>query len=222
MTYIRKIRDAGSYRDRLNRFLSDSLLRFNPYQISDERLLAGVEKMRWRGAFSLTQMVILNFRDIQSSGPEGYMREKVIYTLGDSDEEITEYIGAFIGRKDAADSLQPVRNTINDRAITQLKHMYPLIGKRVFVSRNIITVTHRWGFGKAMRMHRLKGKPAEDAAMIRETAVSAKIEMLGRLLAYPRANVYLDGEPSMPVDIATPIRAVMAEISAFPTVVGKL
>ena len=73
-----------------------------------------------------------------------------------------------------------------------------------------------------MRMHRLKGKPAEDAAMIRETAVSAKIEMLGRLLAYPRANVYLDGEPSMPVDIATPIRAVMAEISAFPTVVGKL
>lgn len=40
--------------------------------------------------------------------------------------------------------------------------------------------------------------------MIREAAVSAKIEMPGRPLAYPRANVYLDCEPSMPVDIATP------------------
>ena len=66
-----------------------------------------------------------------------------------------------------------------------------------------------------------KGKPAEDAAMIREAAVSAKIEMPGRPLAYPRANVYLDCEPSMPVDIATPIHAVTAEISAFPTIVGK-
>lgn len=217
MSYTKKIRDVESYRERLSRFLSDKLLRFNPYLISDERLLEGLEKMRWRGPFSLTQMVVLNILDVQNSGNDVHPKERVIYSLGDSNEEISEYISAFTGNWSSADALRQVRSTINDRPITQTRQIYPLIGKRVFVSRSIVTINQHLGYGKAMRMHRMKGKQEIDAAMIRETAVSAKIEMLKRLLAYPYSNIYLDGEPSSPVDIFTPIHNLVTEIASFPT-----
>lgn len=216
MTYIWKIHDADDYKARLNRFLSDKLLLFNPYLVTDELLLEGVGRMRWRGAFSLTQMVILKFRDIQSTGRGIYTQEKVIYSIGDSNEEISDLLSSFTAPHTAADSLQQVRNTINNIRITQRKQIYSLIGKRVFVSRNIITVNNRGSFGKAMRMHRLKGIPEVDAAVIREAAISARLEMLERFLSYPHANIYLNGVPPAPVDIETPIRTVMAEIAAFP------
>lgn len=216
MSYLRKIRDVESYMARLRMFLNDKLLRFNPYLIENEKLLEGIGKMRWRGIYSLTQMVILNFRDVQRLTDSEFSQEKVIYTLGDSEEEITEHMSAFTCKRTAADSLQQIRSTINDQRITQPCQIHSLIGKRVFVSRNVITVTPGGSFGKVMRMHRLKGTPEEDAAIIREAAVAAKLEMLERLLAYPHANIYLDGEPSAPVDIATPIRALMTEIAAFP------
>ena len=219
MSYLRKIRDVESYVARLRMFLNDKLLRFNPYLIENEKLLEGIDKMRWRGMYSLTQMVILKFLDIQKLNDSEFSQEKVIYTIGDSAEEITEHMSAFTCKRTAADSLQQIRSTINNRPITQTCQIHSLIGKRIFVSRNVTTITSGGSFGKAMRMHRLKGNPEEDAAIIREAAVAAKLEMLKRLLAYPHANIYLGGEPSAPADIRTPIRALMAEISAFPRVV---
>lgn len=216
MSYLRKIRDVESYIERLRVFLNDKLLRFNPYLIENGKLLEGIGKMRWRGMYSLTQMVILKFLDVQKLNDSEFSQEKVIYTIGDSAEEITEHMSAFTCKRTAADSLQQMRSTINNRPITQTCQVHSLIGKRVFVSRNVITVTPGGSFGKVMRMHRLKGTPEEDAAIIREAAVATKLEMLERLLAYPHANIYLDGEPSAPVDIATPIRALMTEIAAFP------
>lgn len=205
-----------SYVARLRMFLNDKLLRFNPYLIENEKLLEGIGKMRWRGMYSLTQMVILKFLDVQRLTDSEFSQEKVIYTIGDSAEEITEHMSAFTCKRTAADSLQQIRSTINNRPITQTCQIHSLIGKRIFVSRNVITVKPGGGFGKAMRMHRLKGNPEEDAAIIREAAVAAKLEMLERLLAYPHANIYLGGEPSAPADIRTPIRALMTEIAAFP------
>lgn len=201
--------------ERLGRFLNDKLLLFNPYMVSDERLLEGVEKMRWRGAYSLTQMVIVNFLDVQRSNVCA-LDDKVIYSLGDSDKEISEYMSCFTCRRTAADSLTQVRSSINKQKITQPRQIYSLVGKRVFVSRNIFTTTYKGNFGKVMRMHRLYKKPEINASIIREAAISAKIEMLERLLANPQAHIFLDGEPASPVDIATPILRLRAQISAYP------
>lgn len=218
MSYTWTVTDPDSYREKLWKFLNDRLLRFNPYTVSDEELLAGVVKIRWRGPFSLTQMVIMNFLDIQRSEDGNFMNDKVFYTLGDSDDVITEYMTAFTSKRIANDQLREIRSTINGRPITQSKQIYPLVGKRLFVSRNIITLTRSGSYSKAMRMHRLKNDTAIDAAIIREASISAKLEMLERLLNYPHAYTYLHGTPTEPVDIETPIRALMAQIAEFPNV----
>lgn len=86
----------------------------------------------------------------------------------------------------------------------------------MFVSRNIFTTTYKGNFGKAMRMHRLYKKPKVNAAIIREAAISAKIEMRERLLANPQAHIFLVGEPAAPVDIATPMFSLRLQISNYP------
>ena len=113
MSYTWTETDPDSYREKLWKFLNDRLLRFNPYTVSDEELLAGVAKLRWRGPFSLTQMVIMNFLDIQRSEDGNFMNDKVFYTLGDSDDVITEYMTAFTSKRIANDQLREIRSTIN-------------------------------------------------------------------------------------------------------------
>lgn len=219
MSYKRTIRDSDSYRERLDRFLTDKCLLFNPYTVSDERLWSGIMKMRWRGPFSLTQMVILHFLDIRSEGIEPLVKERVVYSIGDSSEEITSSITAFTLKRSAADSCCQVRSLINGRPITQAQQIHALIGKSVFVSRNITTVNRFRGYGIAMNMHRLKGRLSLDAAMIRTAIINSKLEMLDRLLAYPYSDIYLNGEPSEPVDITTPINRIKALISTFAAVI---
>lgn len=219
MAYSRVIRDVSSYMDRLERFLSDKCLLFNPYTVSDERLLTGLMKMRWRGFFSLTQMVILHFLEIRTEGIGMDARENVVFRIGDSSEDIALSVSAFTYKRTAADSLQQVRSLINGHPITQAKQIHSLIGKSVFISRKITTINIHGGYSSALAMHRLKGKLSEDAAIVRAAIISSKIEMLNRLLAYPHANIYLNGEPSQPVDIATPINRVKARISTYSTVI---
>lgn len=213
--YIRKIRDVESYRQRLGLILGDSLLLFNPHSISDERLMSGLEKMRWRGASSLTQAVILTFTGVRNEGCGLTAREWVTYRVGDSEEEVSESMVSLTCRRTACDSLRQVRHTINGYPVRDARQIRALTRRRAFVSRNIITSTGR-GFGKAMSMHRLKGELAEDAATVRVAMLAAKQEMLGRLLEYPSCSIYLDGIPSAQVDIVTPIRTLLDRISQYP------
>lgn len=206
--YRFKIRDADSYRQRLQRLLSDRCLLFNPYDVPDSELMEVSHRQKWRGAFSLTQMVILRFTRIEHNDAKFRKKERIFYTVGDSGEEIGESMDSFTYPQTAADSLRPVRHTINGRKITQAIHMQRLIGKSVFVSRNIITCRNS-GFGKAMSMHRLTGNTAKDAEILREAMIDARLEMLERLLKYPQSQFYLDGTPSAPVDYRTPICALI-------------
>lgn len=66
--YRFKLRDVESYRERLALFLSDRCLLFNPYLVSDEQLVDAAGHQKWRGPFSLTQMVILKFLRVESEG----------------------------------------------------------------------------------------------------------------------------------------------------------
>lgn len=78
-----KIRDAESYRERLNRFLSDRCLLFNPYLIPDEQLIDAATHQKWRGLFSLTQMVILRFVRVECEKQSFRDIEHVTYRVGD-------------------------------------------------------------------------------------------------------------------------------------------
>ena len=218
MSYLRKIRDTASYMQRLERFLSDACLRFNPYTVSDRRLWEGLQKMRWRGEFSLTQMVILRFESIISEGSGIWLHERIVCRVGDSPDVIIKEMADFTAKRTAADSLRPVRGTINGHPVIHAEQIRPLIGKSVFVSRNIATVTYSGSFSTAMSMHRLKGDLATDAAVIRQAVIASKLEMLDRLLDHPEAHIYLDGEPPEPVDIVTPVNRLKGIIASYSSV----
>lgn len=219
MSYLRKIRDADSYMQRLERFLSDACMRFNPYTVSNRRLWNGLQKMRWRGEFSLTQMVILRFKRILTEGSAIWLHERVVCRVGDSPDAIVKEMSDFTAKRTAADSLRPIRSTINGHPVIHAEQIHPLIGKSVFISRNITTVTHNGGYSTAMSMHRLKGNLATDAAVIRQAIIASKLEMLDRLLDHPESHIYLDGETSGPVDIATPINRLKEIITSYPSVI---
>lgn len=219
MSYRDKIRDAASYRERLNRFLTDKCLLFNPYTISDRKLWDGLQKMRWRGEFSLTQMLLLHIENIISEGTELQSREHVVCRLGDSTESFIKEMHDFTMKRPADDSLQQIRCTINGHPIRHSEQIRSLVGKTVFVSRAITTVTRWESYSRALAMHRLNGDLAVDAAIIRTAIINSKLEMLDRLLKYPHAHVYLDGEPDEPVDIETPISKLKAVISSYATII---
>lgn len=219
MSYRAKIRDAASYMHRLNRFLSDKCLLFNPYTVSDRKLWDGIRKMRWGGEFSLTQMLLLKIEDIKCEGGDLRVREHLVCRIGDSTETIIKAMHAFTTKRPAADSLQQVRCTINGHPIRYSRQIHPLVGKTVFVSRAITTVTRWQSYSRALAMHRLKGDLAVDAAIIRAAIVNSKLEMLDRLLRYPHAHIYLDGEPDEPVDIVTPINNLKAAISTYAAII---
>lgn len=209
-----KIHDAESYRERLNRFLSDRCLLFNPYLIPDEQLIDAATHQKWRGLFSLTQMVILRFVRVECEKQSFRDIEHVTYRVGDSDIEVRQRMEEFTHRHTAEDSLQPIHHTINGKPVTRSRQIRGLVGKRVFVSRNIVT-GNEYGFGKVMSMHRLTGDIAKDAAIVREAMTQARIEMLGRLLKYPRCQFYLDGTPSDSVDIKTQIQQLINQIVSY-------
>lgn len=215
MSYTRKIRDEESYRKRLEMFLTDKCLLFNPYSVSAKTLLDGIEKMRWRGLFSLTQMLFLHIDEVIIEGSGLSARESIAYRIGDSKEVIKENMSAFTVRNTAADSLKQIRSMIDGRPVTKTSQIRSLVGKTVFVSHKITTVKPRGNYGRAIAMHKLTGEIINDAAIIRNAIISSKLEMLKRLKEYPRAHIYLDGEPETHVDIATPINHLIEEIRQY-------
>ncbi len=58
-------RPATEAKARLEAILADKVMRFNPYRVGDEELLACAERGRWCPFPALTQMVIFHFLDIR-------------------------------------------------------------------------------------------------------------------------------------------------------------
>ena len=144
--------------------------------------------------------------------PAEYVRYKIC-----TDSRVERFsLKSFIYFHTAQDSLRPVKHTLNGRNICNADLARRLSGRRFFVSHAIPVWLPGDVKGVALRMHRLTGKEAADAQTIREGMIGAKLEMLGRLLEYPDAECYLDGEPSASVDIATPVNAAIAAIRRFP------
>lgn len=183
--------DLDNSRRRLDRFLSSRRLIFNPYSVSDRRLMDIVSRTGWGDEYDLVQAVVMNFTRLRHV--KGIYEFDGIYaTVGGYQGEVFIHTLTFTEGVTAYDSLRNEKSTIGKRRITNEKHIPPLVGKRVFVSRVIQGRAVRGFHRTSYRMTRITGNEKKDAAAVRTAMCEAKVEMLQRILEYPRHYLQCD------------------------------
>lgn len=199
---------------RLGQILGRRRLQFNPYTVADSRLLEIADSTGWGNGLDITEIVTLRFTRLQET--HDWRNFTGVYMqVGNSTSEVFVNKGSLIFAVIANDSLRPERSMVGKKPIRNEKDVETLVGKTYFVSR-VIRGCNKFGSGKvAYRMHRLTGNPLKDAAVIREAMVSAKIEMLERILDYPESPEYLSCSREL-FDFESPIRGAIEMIRRFP------
>ncbi len=175
---------------RLNRIMGRRRLSFNPYTVSDRRLIEIAETAGWGNLFDITEIVILQFTRLRERSD--YRKfDGIFMRVGRDEEEIFIPAGALSRGVTANDTIRRERSWIGKKPLKDNDDVAALVGKRVFVSR-VIRGENQFGSGKsAYKMYRLWGKESRDAGIIRQAMCDAKIEMLERVLAYPESPDYL-------------------------------
>ena len=175
---------------RLDAILSRRRLIFNPYTVSDSRLIEIVRSLPWGGEYDITEMTVMKFTRLR---PTKDYREfdGIFMKTGVSTYE--RFIHCAIAQYGitANDTVSRERLYLGKRKIYNATDLQYLLGKEVFVSHVIKGVDFFGNPQMAYHMHRLHGKTAKDAAIIRRAMCEAKIEMLQRLLKYPQSPDYL-------------------------------
>lgn len=179
---------------RLNRIMGRRRLSFNPYTVSDERLMEIVETTGWGNEYDIVQIVKVYFtrlREVKDvSRFDGiYMR------VGNSSDEVFLSAWQLKYGVTASDTLNRERSMLGKRIIRNDDDVEWLVGKTAFVSH---TIPGHLPDGKervAYRMHRLKGDLVKDAATVRHAMCEAKVYMLRRILEHPESYNYLDCNP---------------------------
>lgn len=212
--YVPPRNDPEYSRIRLDRIMGRRRLSFNPYTVSDERLLELVSQTGWGNEWDITQMTIVTFTRL--SPLNDYRRFDGIFMLvANAPEEVFIPKGALTRSITANDTIRPERSWTGKIPIRNDKDVERLPGKQYFVSR-IIRGVNPFGNSKgAYRMHRLYGKTARDAATIREAMIAAKIEMLERILQYPESPDFLSCSKGF-FDYESRIRRAIDLIRHFP------
>lgn len=189
--YLQPKNDIEYSRKRLDAIMSRKRLKFNPYTVSDEKLLEMVYSIGWGNLFDITEMVIVNFTRLRKVND--YRKFDGIYmTIGTTSEEIFISSGALKNPITAYDTIKPERSWIGKSPIRNINDIEKLVGKRYFVSRIVRGYDIRGNGASAYKMNRLVGKTGKDAATIRQAMINAKIEMLKRILANPHSPGFLD------------------------------
>lgn len=200
----------------LDAILSSRRLIFNPYTVSDSRLIGIVENSTWGGRYDITQAVVMTFTRLRRvAGPKEF--DGIYFRLGLSPSESLIPASAIRYGVTANDTAQRVRHTCGSRVFRHDKDVEWLVGKRVFISRIIHGYDIPGHDQVAYRMHRLCGRPEKDAAIIREAMCSAKIEMLERILKYPEGSDYLSCRRGF-FDYEPRIRRAIDIISRYPEI----
>lgn len=215
--YRPPLNDLEYSRRRLDLIMGRRRLSFNPYTVSDKRLMEIVDTTGWGGEYDIVQIVKMHFsrlREVKDS--RGF--DGIYIKVGTSQEEIFLPVGIFKYAVTALDTLRQMRSTIGKHIIRNEGDVEMLVGKTVFVSRTIRAQDIRGWYCPIYRMHRLKGKLATDAATVRRSMCEAKIEMLRRILDYPDCYHYLDCMRGF-FDYQTRIQHAIRLIQAFPNVV---
>lgn len=194
MSFKHPLNDLEHSRQQLDGILSSRRLIFNPYTVSDQRLLQIVEHAGWGGRYDLVEAVVMTFTRLRPvKGPREF--DGIFVKVGLDDNEAFIHASTFIYGTTADDCRHRERSTIGKLKISNEKHVESLVGKRVFVSRIIHGRNLRENYCPAYRMTRLSGNEKRDAAAIRQAMCHAKIEMLRRILDYPDCDRYLNCAP---------------------------
>ena len=201
-------------KERLSAILSDKLLWFNPYSVSDEALLDSLERGYWRPLPSLTQMVILHFHDIQLTHTNNATYYGLFFNVGNDPDSRHYSIGTFTRPLIHLVSNQPVWMTING------KHLRPstidkLSNKDVFVSNAINCRKISGKIYPSYRMYLMPKSTRARAKMIRESMVISKLTMLEECMNHPTHPDYL-AYTGLSFDFRTPILSAIANIRQFP------
>lgn len=200
---------------RLKAILTDKVLWFNPYSVSDKELIACAERGYWRQFPALTQMVIFHFLDIREVRRH-HKFDAIFYRVGASPEEHYFPLGELFNSIPHQTHKKPERTQMNGKYITG-SNVDRLQHRSFFVSHAIMGWRPSGGIKVAYKMHRLKGNMAAQAEVIRQEIVRSKIIMLEEVLAYPESCIYL-GYNGNEFDYATPLRNAIAAVSQFPNV----
>ncbi len=212
--YVPPKNDPEYSRGRLAGILGRRRLTFNPYSVSDDRLLEIASSTGWGNELDIVQIAIMHFTRLRETG-DSSLFDGIFMQLGDSPEEVFIPKNALTFGVTANDTIRLERSLIGKKPIRNDKDVEALAGKRVFVSR-IIRGVNKFGTPKAAyRMHRLTGKGSRDAKVIREAMCAAKIEMLERILQYPQSPDYLSCDKGL-IDYESVIRRAIDVIRHFP------
>lgn len=200
-------------RRRLEAILADKVLRFNPYGVGDEALVACAERGRWRPFPALTQMVVFHFLDIREVMTH-HRFDAIFFRVGDSADEHYFPLGNLINPIYHHAHKKPVRTQINGKNITR-SNIVRLQNRSFFVS-HAISGSRFYPDKLAYQMARLKGSVSKQADIIRQQMCLSKVAMLEEVLNYPQSSCYL-GPVSTGFDYATPIRAALQSIAQYPS-----
>lgn len=199
---------------RLHDILNEKVLRFNPYTVSDEVLLACVERARWQPWPALTQMVVFHCHDVREI--KWKCRYDALFLhVGNDTQEIHISMNSLIERYSYIATLKQMHSTIGGKPITNEKIVAKMAGKDYFVSHSYPCELPNMRQLPAYRMYRLKGSPAQRAALIREKMVESKIEMLYEILVHPYCKQYLHCARNF-INYEPYIRRAISVIARYP------
>ena len=200
---------------RLSAILSDKVLRFNPYSVDDDTLLACAQRGRWRPLPAVTQMMVLHFHDIHNVNRE-YPHEAISYHIGDNPRELHMPLPSLTRKVTYFATRRQIHVTVNDKPLTNRSMVERMQGKDYFVSHALMAHNGHTGLTPAYRMYPLKGSPAQRAHTIRARMIESKVTMLGEILANPHCACYLQCRRNF-IDYTTPIQEAIDVIRRFPS-----
>lgn len=212
--YIPPKNDLAYSMERLDGIMRRRRLKFNPYTVSDSRLLEIARSGEWGGELDIVDIVTVHFPRLHESNDYG-IHDGIIMTVGKSPEEIFIPFSALQFPTTADDTIKQERSRVGKKPIRNVEDIERMVGKSYFVSHRIRGTNIRGTSRSAYRMVRLTGNVPKDAMRIRESMIAAKIEMLERILANPQCRHYLSCSPGF-FDYQTRILQAINLIRRFP------
>ncbi len=200
-------------KERLELILSNRLLRFNPYRVSDDELVACAKRGYWLKWPSITQMLIFHFQEIKIvHNTQTYYG--LFFKVGQKSEAVHYGIYSFSRPMTHLVSLKPIWMTLNGKRVIP-SNIDKLVNREVFVSH---TINCRRLSGKLMQSYQLHLLPKNEnrwAGIIRKSMMQSKIAMLEEVLEYPSHPDYL-AYTGKSFDFRTPIINAIEKIRKYP------
>lgn len=199
---------------RLAAILGDKVMRFNPYSVDDDTLLASVERAVWQPWPALTQMVVFHFTGIRRVEWR-HPYEAVFFRIGEDPRETHLPLSALTEGLTYTATRGRLHTTLDGQPLTNAGMAERLCGRDCFVSHALPAERGNGRKAPAYRMYRLAGDKQDRARKIRERMLASKALMLGEILAHPHCADYLQCSRDF-VGYAAAINEALASIREFP------